>query len=273
MYKAVSDWKAKENYIYPKDTSMQRWAFEFLRRNNDYQKDVQSYIEICDSIITGFNPFLPPDMDSKQLASCYCELELAASHCYYDPPMIEGETVDQWLDRVGGGKVTNLNTWLAEKWGLCDLFYPYAEYDYISVSFINTASKVTIAGRGWFESEKTKLVSTSDKQAFVIDYKLPIPQQLAAIKRYAANHKKRLMKECDLKPMPNKRNRSNLFSIYLRCLDAAAAGISSSEMAKIFCPKKRNEHPDYLGTKTIGDWLDAAQKLRDHNYIYLPLIK
>lgn len=275
MIRPISDWKVENNYIYPKDTSMDRWAFEFLRRNHNYQKDVQDYLAVCNSIIDGFNPFLRPAVDSKQIGNYYDQLDEMARH--YEPPLKEGETESQWLTRLASeglsGKSTPLDVWLAEKWGLNNLFNPYSEFNYLHLTFINTASKVTIAERGWFDRQGIKLVSTADKQAFVINYNLPILQQLAAIKRYASSHKKWLMKKHDLIPLPSKRNRSNLFSIYLRCLDAADAGISESHMAKIFYPKITNEYPDYFGTKKVTDQLKAAKKLRNHDYIYLPLIK
>lgn len=273
MHKVICDWTVEDNYIYSKDTDMRRWAFEFLRRNHNYQKDVQNYLDVCNSIIKGFNPFLPPDVDSKELDSYYDQLDEIARH--YDPPKKEGETGSEWLQRLNSegvsGKSTPLNNWIAEKWGLRNLFLPHSEFNPLNVMFKDTSSKVTIAGHGWFE--KNKLVSTDDKQAFVINYNLPILPQLAAIKRYTSSHKKWLMKECDLKPVPNKRNRSNLFSNYLRCLDADDVGISESGIAKILCPDKSNEYPDFLGTKTIYDWLKAAKKIRDTDYVYLPLIK
>ena len=81
------------------------------------------------------------------------------------------------------------------------------------------------------------------------------------------------MEKHGLKPQPNSRDRSNLFSIYLRCLDATDTGASESDMAKIFYPNITNQYPEYLGTKKVTDQLKAAKKLRDCNYIYLPLIK
>lgn len=273
MIRPISDWKVENNYIYPKDTSMNRWAFEFLRRNHDYQKDVQDYLAVCNSIIDGFNPFLPPTVNNKWPDNYYNSLDEVARH--YEPPMKEGETENDWLARLASenlsGNSAPIYVWLAKKWGLYSLFCPYSEFNYLKVSFRNTAG-VTIAGPGWFD-KKNKIVSTADKEAFVINYNLPILQQLTAIKRYTSRHKKLLMEKHGLKPLPNIRNRSNLFSIYLRCLDATDTGASESEMAKILCPHKSNNYHDNSGTKTIYDWLKAAKKLRDCNYIYLPLIK
>lgn len=275
MVKPISDYKNEKNYIYNKDTSMWQWAFEFLRRNHDYQNDVQYYLDVCNSVVDGFNPFLPPDLEIKQLENYYERLDEMVRH--YEPPIKEGETENEWWVRLASekqsGKSTPLNIWLAAKWGLSDLFYPYSEFSLSNVSFKDAASKVTIAGHGWFADKKNTLVSAADKQAFVINYNLPLLPQLAAIKSYAVRYKQWLTKELNLKPQPNIRNRSKLYNIYLRCLDAADSGLSESQMAKIICPHKSNNYPDYYGTKTISDYLDAAKKLRDHSYIYLPLIK
>lgn len=275
MIKSISDWENDNNYIYSQDTSMQRWAFEFLRRNHDYQKDVQDYLVVCDSVIVGFDPFSPPLVDNEQLNKYYDQLDEKAR--IYEPPMKEGETESEWIDRfVSKGisvKSKPLKIWYAEKWGLQDLFDPYSEFNFLNVKFLNILPRVTIAGSGWFDSEKIKLVSAHEKQAFVIDYNLPLLPQLAAIKGYVLRHKKKLIKECDLKPMPNSRNRSKLFKMYLRCLDADDVGIKKSEIAKKLCPHKDISYPNASGIKTIDDWLKAAKRLRDHNYIYLPLIK
>ena len=42
---AITDWRFKKNYPDPKNTSRFKWAWEFLRRNPEYQDDYKRYLK------------------------------------------------------------------------------------------------------------------------------------------------------------------------------------------------------------------------------------
>jgi hypothetical protein len=265
----IANWTDESSYKFDANTSISQWAYEFLRRNHDYKKDVKEYIRLCNDFRSGFNPFIKKSNESND--DIFDELR------HYEPALNAGESESKWLQRLAAigvqGTSTPLDIWYSEKWGLSTIIDPYSEYNSISVRFINTASKVRIAGPNWFKSEKITKITTSKKQAFIIDYSLPLSNQLAAIKRHVTSHYKWLKNNGHVEKNSNKRERTKLYTIYLRCLDAVDSGAQHTEIAKALCPTKTNKYPDMNGSKTVSDWVKAAEELRTKNYIYLPLIK
>lgn len=268
MHAAIASWLDGDNYKFSTKTSMTEWAYEFLRRNHDYQNDVKEFLRICNDFRCGFNPFMHQSGDSYD--DVFDELR------HFEPPLNAGESEAEWLQRLAAngesGKSTPLDIWYGKKWGLETIIDPCSEFNSIRIRFINNAD-VKIAGPGWFKGKENKLISTSKEQAFIIDYSLPLPIQLKRIKQYTARHYEWLKNNGHLEDAPNKRARAERYIVYLRCLDAVDSGVEHALIAKTLCPEKPNKYPDYNGSKTVFDWIKSAEELRDKNYIYLPLIK
>ena len=49
----ISDWKNLKCYPDPKNASLHRWTYEFLRRNHDYQRDFLEVKRADDSFVPG----------------------------------------------------------------------------------------------------------------------------------------------------------------------------------------------------------------------------
>lgn len=269
MYNTIANWIDKSSYQFNGNTSMNQWAYEFLRRNHDYQNDVKEYMRICNDFRCGFNPFMHKSGDSND--------DIFDLLRHYEPPLNAGESESEWLQRLAAsgekGASIPLDIWYGKKWGLATIIDPYSEFNSMSVRFIDNVSKVKIAGPDWFKSEENKIISISNKQAFIVDYSLPLHIQLAAIKQYTVHHYEWLKNNGHLEDAPNKRARAERYIVYLRCLDAVDSGVEHALIAKTLCPEKPNKYPDYNGSKTVFDWIKSAEELRDKNYIYLPLIK
>ncbi len=195
---------------------MKRWAWEFLRRNPKYRQAWADYLHVCDSIIPGFNPLHPPSCQPEESNRLYGILESDEKYQVYDPPRQPGETENAWIARVGKGKITPLNVWHAEKWGLRSvMFDPDGEYKPFHADFKFTAYMVTTAGPGW-DGFNEPMPRT--KEAMIIDYSKPLGVQLEAIARRAKTHFDYLKSIDAVIPWPEKRGQDYRF--YLRVLDA-----------------------------------------------------
>ena len=264
-------------YPDPKKTSMNRWAWEFLRRNPEYRKDVADYLAVCDSIIPRFNPLhpYPHAVSVEDHNRLYSTLNSDERHSVYEPPREPVETEDEWVRRVGKGTITPLIVWYAAKWNLSSsLFDPDAEYNSFHVNFKATAMSVSKAAKGWGGFDDRS------KEALIINYNLPLAPQLAVIKTYTEQHRDYLLK---LKPRPKEflpwpEKREQDYLRLLRVLDALQniSDLKFDEQKKkigdAFYLDTDDSKPSYKRRKAGGEAIKAALKLRDRDYIYLPMM-
>ena len=261
IHKPISDWTIQENYPDAETTGLAQWAFEFLRRNHDYQCDFLEYLRVCGSIVPDFNPYLPGASDDE-FRENYNRLEFDPRHMVYDPPRRNDETEQEWASRVETGKLIPLSRWYAAKWGLVhDLFDPFADYS-VFISFVSARSATTVPSG--YALDKVK---TSFNDAFLIDYRLPLNAQIEAIKRWATARQKRLVTQEIIPPRKEKRNQGGKrFIIYLRCLDAVDSGVTNRDIATILIPHVTNDTDEFHGTDRIRKQIDAAEELRHSGY-------
>ena len=148
-----ADWLIKEQYPDVRKAGASRWAWEFLRRNPDYDADWQVYVKAKRSVALK-NPALSQyveclivdtvDSWGRLRAACPAGEEFSSQlnswnrqfhECgdvemsVYDPPRIAGETNAAYLNRVGQSTYRPLIRFLGEKWGLENLVQP-ANADY-----------------------------------------------------------------------------------------------------------------------------------------------
>jgi hypothetical protein len=138
------DWRDGSQYPDPQNTSPSQWAWEFLRRNADYQADWLHYViqhqkiwakhpetkdylewylertEVARKTLRAkFATKADYEEYRKRTRDRLCEIERAESFLYvFDPPRLEGESDFQHLQRTGEYARTLLADSLAEKWGL-----------------------------------------------------------------------------------------------------------------------------------------------------------
>lgn len=269
--KLIADWKNASEYPEWSAVSLKRIAWEFLRRNPVYQSDWAEYLAICRRLVPSFDPHVGGDWDA--------EFDEHDDYFRYDPPRLEGENDSVWIARVGRGTRSPLHSWYARKWGLKhnlpDPFHPYEKYElgYLAIQFEKSASTVEIAAKGWDYFDRNKYpFNRAPKQALVIDYSIPIEQQLNAAKTYLLEHQRRLIREGIVEEFPNKIPRKELV-IHLRMLDAEAAGIDAAGIAKEIYPGDKNAAPEYGATHRVNAALRTAKKWRGEWYRLLPSMK
>jgi hypothetical protein len=119
------NWRTGEGYPDHGDKT-RLWAWEFLRRNPNYRRDWERIVSIAERLREKYSS---PEFElNKQLPHPLplppmLIMERAWSHeeetaTAYDPPRLDGETMAQWLKRVGRGNCTSIERFLARQYGL-----------------------------------------------------------------------------------------------------------------------------------------------------------
>jgi hypothetical protein len=94
--------------------------------------------------------------------------------------------------------------------------------------------------------------------AVIFDLTRPISRQMAAAKKLFTEQR-------DQARLPARRNRIELFALYLRVLDGVDAGAKHTEIGAVLFEKKSNDER----LITVRDYLAAATRLRDKDYLFI----
>ena len=265
--KPIANWEKSDEYPKRKSTSLVRFAWEFLRRNPDYQKDWAEYLSVCRDVIPEYDPHVQLSDDDA------AKLESDQAFTRYNPPRLDGENEVSWLERVGSGSELSLPDWYAEKWGLVTFLDPFFDYGKVpfAISFKNSprVCKVRVLNCPASEhAQKERL----KQETLKFDYTLPIQPQIEAAKKYLESAQKRLIKQGVVKACQIKVVREQWVD-YLRLLDAEANNKTSAEMAKVIYHSTDNSYPNYGGSKKAAAGLKVAHSWCDTGYSFIPSLK
>jgi len=281
----LPNWKGETSYNFPESDNLTLWAWEFLRRNPEYQRAWQEnyvegrlkwVLENANKMESGSNDELKKSNKEKE-------------HCFEsrfcDPPALHGETEYQWLARVGKGRTTPWGVHLASQFKLDGphLCNPAKNFHSISdlwahrISSTNRVSFTNSWGPSFLvapvDSNQTVGSMKPEKPGDVIvrfDLNQPIARQWKKIKD-ELEVRKEYLKEQGVLSSKDKKRHVHLYPSYLRVLDGEASGASVSEMASVIFPNKDNRYAVESGDKTVRNSLKAAKKLRDEGYQFLAL--
>jgi hypothetical protein len=68
------------------------------------------------------------------------------------------------------------------------------------------------------------------------------------------------------------KGRPDKYVTYLRTLDALASGASLDEIARVLHPELGNAYPDHRGRNRVKNDKRAAERLRDGDYRFIPML-
>lgn len=253
---AISDWRSAGDYPCADTASAEQWAWEFLRRNPQYQQDWAGYVQRCRAVVPGF-------AQGEELTQAdFRSLLEHDSLQVYDPPRLDGETEGEWIRRVGKGVSSSLGGTMADKWGISSFYDPASGYSPL-LSFADRPAAQWlpkhVLERGGYHLNPCS-------QVLVFDLELPLDGQLEQAKKLLLAMQQSLEKEERIKPLSAARQRADLYSAYLRVLDAEADGVDVADIAKQLLPHLENAYPDYAASKTVRNYLKAAKAIRDGGY-------
>ena len=280
----LPDWRDETSYDIPGPEDWAAWAWEFLRRNPEYQKAWQE--NYVDGPLAWHQEMVETssDDDTRRIHFENCD-RFDCKIC--EPPAFPGETKEEYLSRVEESTMTPLGVHLARRFGLrrghlqnpadpkraVDFSFESSEgprsRDWESVSaygeelkdgIIHLREGIYFSAGLWPESPEQVVVK------FNLEW--PLEMQWRRISRNLEHNQKRLMQEGKIS-VQDPKNIVAKYPSHLRLLDADAHGANHSEMAKVLFPEKSNEYGDQQGKQTVKNRLRAARNMRDEGYIYL----
>lgn len=275
----IANWKNKKEYPDEKNLvwnriTLNRFAWEFLRRNPKYQKDWNDYLTTCRSIIPKFCLDFP--LSQKDIN----KLRSHPDHKHYDPPKLEGESFEAWSKRVKEGDYekgewVSLHIWYGEKWMInyiIDPFLPYSRNLMRLLSF-ETSPKVKYLSARWRQRNYDQ-TDHMIHPTITFNLALPLRPQIKSVYEILSKDKKYLQKEKIL-PLQKETPRKEWIT-YLRLLDAEDAGATKEEMAdglyELTKGKENNYENEFYLSKRVEKGLKVAKEWRDSLYQTIPAL-
>jgi hypothetical protein len=243
---AKPDWRHAEDYCFTETLNAGQWAWEFLRRNPDYQRDWQWFNQTWQALEARYGK--PPERDFqawKRDPEAYRVVDDASGDC-----------------RVDEDKVL-IECWMGAKWG----YYKFP---------LNPAIDRPRIGEqlSWREVEDcVPLVDTTDSPyldtdsqriALGFDLDLPLRRQLEAAKHFLQRRQARLRRSGEVVLRTVAACRSH-WTLMLRLLDGAQSGEVPASMHTELLP-------DTEQLDDLIELLAAANALVQGGYRNLPLL-
>lgn len=275
---SVPNWKDATAYEFlkAKNPPWPWLAFEFLRRNPEYQAAYAAWRKTSEELKKRPSPW---------------QLKLnEPMGWFFDPPLNEGESVSDWERRVAaeGGfpKQEHYLTYLRDRFGISPSPMDPSEPAPLPPRF------TPVADPPFFPDldEVGEFYGSSDDEAHypshlpkkplvtvTFDVSRPLDPQLRAAKEYLKTAKADAAEEGNYPPTYNEKRKEYRVPdliLLLRVLDGEAQGASPGEMASALLPDRPNSvGHGYQATKTVYDLLKRAKRLRDRGYRPLGLYR
>ena len=286
------DWRDESNYPDPKETtSLHFWAWEFLRRNKDYQHTWDEYAArlraigqrlpklngYIERIVTDNFPAASMEREQEKNEAMDSLLSEQPEYFHLSPPAEPGESLAAWEARagaVGGAFLRPMDSFLGEKWGLDRLVNPAARFSsdgFASVRFLNSGTALKFGATpvkgGMPRKDDPAHPLTGYLFSALFDLRLP-DDVLRAQFNQVLEMKKRRIAASHFKPYSGRPEKSlPNFRNHLRTLDALAAGATVKEIAETILPHYSDTED---ARKTVANWKTRAIKIRDVEYAHLP---
>lgn len=222
------NWQNEYEYPNPDKALIIQWAWEFLRRNSNYQND---YLNIDTFYI--HNNLREKDMYNVNKLHFY-QMLMAICNKYNTTGIADPE------EPHGAGILTIL--------GFQDSKYPNCYfYD----------------GYGNFLEIEPTLQS---EVSMTFNVSLPINPQILKAKNILNNQYKTLLKKGVINKNDNSRLRVDTYRDYLRIYDARLLKIPYNKIAEVIYPNTENSPPDFLAKKKVEAAYKAAKNMVYEGY-------
>lgn len=237
----LPNWKDASAYPDPDSTTPDQWAWEFLRRNPEYQQDFSVLTTFFDCDKGVFRPKKLAQYgydDATRALASFCE-KYGLEYAIFPP------APDRDFSRIGSLKAS---------WGPAHVTYQ----DYF-------------LGLG---REQPALSPTKPGEVVIrVDLSLPISTTIERVSALMEDLRSYLRQRGDIQQDGDPRFRPDKYPIYLRLLDAESCAASLDDMASEIYPGKSNSYPEYQGRDAARKALQAAERYRDSDYRLIPFAK
>jgi hypothetical protein len=234
------NWTKPEEYPSPKTASLDRWAWEFLRRNKQFESDLASL-----SAMAKKHPWRQGkgyELGKHPLNILHNKIN-------------ERWQIDIWY----------LNQWIDEAPG---------DYD-APCSFATGKADHVWNAYKFPEHPDTRFHVVEEKDgAFLyrINLHWPISPQVAAIKRHAVANQQCWKQNHRPKPITSKKMHVKKFPYYLRVFDAVSDGEKVSKIANVFSMEKARLDGGTDYEKGVNNAYEAALRfINNEEYLFIPM--
>lgn len=261
----LPDWRYEDEYPVLAATSKRQYAWEFLRRNPEYQADYLKCVKLCEQeganhrYLKALGLNITPPLDDTPIPSMKFHISLyrtlskwGLAHYLLDPSFECHDTADlDFISRLGRFNIAVESTQI-----ITDLI---AANDHV-------IEQIPLDGG---------ILPSDSEIPWLFDINLPIEPQIIA----ANNLLDEIQKSAFGKKQIAAKSEINKFNSYLRLLDADAIGASNKEIMEEFWPGKneisyvnknkvpyKSESHNYPSRDLIRHSRKAAYHLRDIGY-------
>lgn len=275
------DWKTAIAYHDIEKASLTRIAWEFLRRNPDYQKawwtyaqDVRELAALDQDVARYADLFLTANVTSAMLDSFWdATTREKLRHGLYDygffapVPGIDGRF--EPLDRQRG-----------RSWGLDGMPHPMQSYYPTVVRFSsigNTVWTPSSHSLKELEDEHRKLgkIFSIESNLIVLQIDLSLPLEVieSTVLRHIRWIRQHRINNHQLEIVKSRALSNARYVEYLRILDGASAGVAAPDIGLELAPRANNDLPDRPRDKRFRAALNEAKRIQATGYRVLPLLQ
>lgn len=257
------DWQNENDYAYTANLDEVGWAWEFLRRNEDYKDDWEAF----------------------RMQSAKYEKEFGTnwkkhrSTWRYDPPLLENETPDEWSTRcilsVADFEELPYESYCAKKWGLAlHMPDPNIRYDELKgqVQFLNPLKFPRIVG----DEIEFNVLTTHDGNlpysAVAARYKVIAFDLSLSIDSQIKEAKIKLMSAA--KYAKSKRNHrvQKAWRRYLQALDAKSQNVPYKDIGLCLTNAENDDYPDRLASNSANQLIKSAKNvMAKYHQLVIPM--
>jgi hypothetical protein len=278
----LPDWRVESNYPDPTNADQYQFAWEFLRRNPDYQEDFEYLIKLCEREeladvyrqSLGFHYAMKNEEPYSTLFHRSLEEKLSKwglPSIFYDPSLKYGRSHYTNLEEANA---RNLNfkkanggaSSIGESQSLNnnDVRFSISRLGYFKLS--KNIETVTKAGQDGMAEDKHYscdggIVPSEHEYAWLFDISLPLQPQIAAALVELSHNQERVFDK--ILKATKYINRPDSLILYLRILDADVTSENNKTIADVLFtskdPFKYQEKSDYHGNPRL-DSLKQARK-------------
>jgi hypothetical protein len=274
------DWRDATCYAYldeppgtdaagnPTGMTRERWAWEFLRRNADYQREWEQLLAsgaadeiIAQEEITRDHPHLyiysqPPLESQRWGLVVYCNPRTPQPRSLCFPRSFGRIILGTLLKHFQRKSEPPDHTVIKRS---------------IRGGLLENFRRDTAVTRHDLRSQSYPLTLTEEQAAVIFDLSQPLDPQLKAVGVSLRKYQEHYIEKREITKTVT-RHHVNNWVRYLRALDAQATGASLDAIAEVLLPQHSNTYPEYMGRKRAVDTLQQARTLVDGGYrkILLP---
>jgi len=283
------NWMDKEVYAYTSSLTPEGWAFEFLRRNTEYQKDYLRLKEAYDQLEQKHGALNESTKEKWQSDLLYW---------HHEPPLPDDESYSEWFCIAAQLRVdpkrTILHEYISSKWGLLvpppdpsapadpppkftetGPFPLFPSHEEIEHFFSGDFLELDPDGNPDWGAGAGPYQQNHGFATIVINLNLRLEPQLHLAKKMLKEIQRKQKNAGYISPLNTYTHVEivELFVRYLRVLDADAAGVKPAQMGPIiFGWKGGTGGTGDAATKSAWESLQAAKKYLEASYLVIPAL-